>query len=158
MFNLGPIKKLRGGRFALKLSDHERQVLKSLPDELRQRIADGQDGGSTMRLFPPAYSEDIGRQIDYDRLMRDDLMTSHLEALQVLEDTAEAKELTGEQLDAWMRALNQLRLVLGTRLDVTDDTTEDDFPDGDPREGAYALYSYLGYLQESAVEAMSDGW
>ncbi len=158
MFNTGPIKKLNGGRYALRLSDHERNVLKSLPEGLRQQMADGQDDGSMMRLFPPAYSEDLGRQVDYDRLMRDDLMASHLEALQILEYTAEAKELTDEQLQSWMRALNQLRLVLGTRLDITEDTSEDDFDEGDPRLGAYSLYSYLGYLQDSGVEALSEGW
>lgn len=155
-----PIQKLPGGRFSLDLSVQEREVLKSLPEELRRQIADGQDDGSTRRLFPTAYrgEDDLGHQIDYDRMMREDLMASHMEALETLETSADADELTSEQLDLWMRALNQLRLVLGTRLDVTEDTTDDDYAEDDPRLGVYSLYSYLGYLQECAVDAMTDGW
>ena len=54
------------------------------------------------------------------------------------------------ELYAWMTALTQLRLVLGTRLGITEDANP---PDDDP---AYGVYSYLSYLQEVIVEALSS--
>jgi hypothetical protein len=152
-----PINRKRNGNYQLDLSNQEREVLRGLPAELIKQIEAGEDDGSMFRLFPPGYSEDLGRQVEFDRLMRDDLQTSHIEALRVLKDSADAKSLNEEQISAWLKALNQLRLVLGTRLDVRDDMTEDDLDPDDPRAAAFALYSYLGYLQDSAIEAISDG-
>ncbi len=157
MLSSRPIKRLRNGHYQLKLSEKERDVLKTLPGGLRDQLAAGQDDGSMMRLFPSAYTADLGRQVEYDRLMRDELTASHLNALKTMEQTAEADVLTEEQLDDWLRALNQLRLVLGTRLDITEETTEDTFGPDDPRVGGFALYVFLGYLQEEATEAMSSG-
>lgn len=156
MLNRRPIKLQKNGMYAVKLTDDERQLITSLPGELAHLIESGQDDRSTFRLFPRAYENDLGRQVEYDRLMRDDLQQRHVEALRVLEESALAKELSEEQADAWIRALNQLRLVLGTRLDLTDDTTEEDFPSDGPTAGAYALYAYLTDLQQYLVEAMSE--
>lgn len=151
-----PIKRLRNGNYQLRLSDRERDVLRELPLEMIKLLESGDDDGSMFRLFPPGYTNDLGRQVEYDRLMRDELQQRHVHALRALEATVDAKELTGEDLDNWTKALNQLRLVLGTRLDVTDGMTEEDIDPDDPRASAFALYGYLGYLQDLAVEAMSD--
>lgn len=156
MLNRRPVKLQKNGMYAVKLTDDERELIASLPGELVQLIESGQDDRSMFRLFPRAYENDLGRQVEYDRLMRDDLQDRHIEALRVLEESANAKELSEEQADAWIRALNQLRLVLGTRLDLTDDTTEEDFPADGPTAGAYALYAYLSDLQIYIVEAMSE--
>ena len=153
-----PIKRQKDGSYAVKLTDDERDLLRELPGELIKLIESGQDDRSMFRLFPRAYENDLGRQVEYDRLMRDDLQNRHVEALRVLEQTADAKTLDSEQADAWVRALNQLRLVLGTRLDITDDTQEDDFAEDGPTASAYALYLYLGHLQEVTVEAMAEAF
>jgi hypothetical protein len=57
---------------------------------------------------------------------------------------------------AWLGALNDLRLVLGTRLEVTEDSVEQDFPPGDPRRETLALYHYLGWLESQAVDALAS--
>ena len=52
-----------------------------------------------------------------------------------------------------MTALNQLRLVLGTRLDVS----EDDEPLPDPEDPAaplHDIYHYLGVLLEAVLDAL----
>ena len=54
-----------------------------------------------------------------------------------------------------MTALNDLRLVLGTRLDVSEDTVEVE-PDDDDAP-AYAVYGYLSYLLGEVVDALADG-
>jgi hypothetical protein len=156
MLNRRPIRRNKDGSYSVKLTDDERQLLRELPGELVKILESGEDDRSMYRLFPRAYESDLGRQVEYDRLMRDDLQARHVEALRLLEQTAEAKELSEEQIDSWVRALNQLRLVLGTRLDLTDDTTEEDFDVDGPTAGAYALYSYLTDLQSHAVEAMAE--
>jgi hypothetical protein len=61
------------------------------------------------------------------------------------------------ELDAWLRALNDLRLVLGTRLDVTEDTFLEPVDRRDPDAQALAVYAYLGWLQEQVVEATQVG-
>lgn len=158
MLNRRPVRRSKDGTYTIKISDDERQLLRELPGELVKLLESGDDDRSMYRLFPRAYESDLGRQVEYDRLMRDDLQNRHVEALRILEQTADLKELSEEQIDNWVRAINQLRLVLGTRLNLTDDTTEEDFAADGPTAGAYALYSYLTDLQSHAVEAMAEAY
>lgn len=60
-------------------------------------------------------------------------------------------QLDRDQADAWLGALNDLRLVLGVRLDVTEDTLDVPLPDDDPRAQALHLYAWLGWVQESLL-------
>ena len=57
--------------------------------------------------------------------MHDELQEGRREALRILAETASRDRLTAEELDAWLRALTDLRLALGTRLDVDEDTTRE---------------------------------
>ncbi|MDP9101698.1 MAG: DUF2017 domain-containing protein, partial [Actinomycetota bacterium] len=59
--------------------------------------------------------------------------------------------------DAWLSCLNDLRLVLGTRLQVTEDTELDPAgwnPD-DPANASLAVYGWLGWVQESILECLT---
>ncbi len=62
--------------------------------------------------------------------------------------------LDRDQVDAWLGTLNDLRLVLGTRLEVTEDTPLE-LPDDDPRAQALLVYGWLGWLQESLLSCIS---
>ena len=62
--------------------------------------------------------------------------------------------LDAETAGAWMRALNALRLVLGTRLDVTEDDDRGIDPD-DPDAPAWALYYFLSGLVDELVDALA---
>ena len=73
----------------------------------------------------------------------------------MLEQTADRERLGADEADAWLRALNDLRLVLGTRLDVQEDTFASEPDLNDPRGQALAVYGYLSWLQEQLVEALS---
>ena len=146
-----PIRRTRSGRYALNLSADERTLLSTLAPQLRTLLSDP-DAPGLRRLFPPAYGEDVDadKQEEYARLMQEDLVERHGGALEVLERTASADELSAEELDAWARALNHLRLVIGTTLDVSEDD--------DPRtrdDAEHQVYYHLGYLQEWVVEALS---
>ena len=113
------------------------------------------DDPSLSRLFPVAYPDDEDRQTEYRLLVHDELRSSHLDALAALEEHAGAERLEEPQLLAWMRALNEVRLVLGTRLDVTEEGDERPLDDTDPRWEAFAVYDYLTHLQAEIVEALS---
>jgi hypothetical protein len=69
--------------------------------------------------------------------------------------TADQTLLTPEEADAWLRALNDLRLVLGTRLDVGEDFDWDAVGPDHPDAQELALYAYLSWLQEQLVEALN---
>lgn len=142
------------GRFRLELPPTERDALRTLPGQLRELLAEGSADPALRRLFPPAYAEDPTREAEFREMVRDDLLEGKLAAIATMEATIDAERLTEEQLLAWLGALNDLRLVLGTRLDVSEETGFEDF-EGDAREGVAALYWYLGALEEDVVQALA---
>jgi hypothetical protein len=149
------VERTGRGEYRLRLSAREREILRGLPRQLRELLET--DDPSLRRLFPPAYDGDPDRQAEYARLVRGELLRDRLEALAVMERTLEARRLTEEELTAWLGSLNGLRLVLGTKLEVTEEMYEEGLPDDDPRAEAFALYSYLGWLEEHVVEALAAG-
>jgi hypothetical protein len=153
VFVPSPIERTPDGDFRLRLSDAERELLTSLPTELTALIeADPADPG-LRRLFPPAYEQDEDSEDEFRRLMHEELLAGRREALQLLADTARSDRLTGEQLDAWLRALTDLRLALGTRLGVTEDTYDQEIDPDHPHAYELSVFAYLSWLQEVAVAA-----
>lgn len=146
-----------GGAVKVRIAGEEREVLRGLPSQLRQLMDDDPDDPAVRRLFPPAYRQRPDHEYEYRRLMGDDLRERRLAALAAMEETVDADVLTPEQASGWLRALNDLRLVLGTRLDVKDDTFGEEIDGDDPRAPALALYGYLSLLEEELVEALAKG-
>jgi hypothetical protein len=68
-------------------------------------------------------------------------------------DGGEVK-LSFEQADAWLAAINDVRLALGTALDVTEDMP-DELPEEDPRSPHLGVYHWLTWVQESLVQALN---
>jgi len=147
------IKQTRDGTFRLRLPPEERDLLRTLPAQLRSLLDEAPEDPSLERLFPPAY-DDAESEAEYRRLMRDELLDGRRRALAVLEETVEHDRLSQEQAQAWLTALNDLRLVLGTRLDVREDDLLERLDPADPRAPALGLYAYLSWLQEQLVEAL----
>lgn len=155
------IARSEAGGFDLRIPREEREILRSIGPELREVLSEegptlrpGEDPALD-RLFPVAYPSDEDRQTEYRLLVHDELLASHLAALTVLEETADADRLDEDQLLAWMRALNDVRLVIGTRLEVTEEREERPTSRRDPRAAAFAVYDYLTYLQGEVIEALS---
>jgi hypothetical protein len=147
------IRRTRKGQFELRIPSEEREVLRSLPGELRELLAT--DDPALARLFPPAHPDDPGLDAEYRDLTRGELLSGRLTSLQVMEATIDAERLDEEQLLAWLGAVNDLRLVLGTRLDVTEETPYEEVARDDPRAPAFVLYVYLGVLEEEIVDALA---
>jgi len=141
------------GDFQLRLPTGERDILRSLPGQLRDLMAT--DDPALERLFPPAYPDDATRNDEYDELVRPDLTATHLTSIDVMEATIDAERLDEEQLAAWTGAINDLRLVLGSRLDVTEDLYDQGMSEDDPRMPGFVLFTYLGWLEEQLVDALA---
>jgi hypothetical protein len=151
------IQRDREGGYRLELPREERALLASLPRQLREVLQAEERDPGLRRLFPPAYADDAEADDEYRRLMRAELLEGKLAALRVVEETAFAEHLTEEDLEGWLGAIESLRLYLGTQLDVTEATYERALDPDDPDAPALALYGYLSWLQEEAVEALSAG-
>lgn len=149
------VKRTRRGDFELRLPKEERDILRTLPHQLRALLSS--DDPAVERLFPPAYPDDSDLQSEYDSLVRGDLMQQRLGSVEVMERTIEAERVSEDELLAWLGALNDLRLVLGTKLGATEEVDPEDIPDDDPLAPSYALYYYLGWLEEQVVEALASG-
>ncbi|MGW2018963.1 DUF2017 domain-containing protein [Streptomyces sp. NPDC001927] len=126
------------------------------------------------RLFPDAYADESeelrSAAADFRRFTENDLRSrKRQDALMVIrsldgltptgEDSAVLK-LTADESRAWLGALNDLRLTIGTRLEVTDEDESGELyrlPDSDPRKPMVMAYLWLGALQESLVETLMSG-
>ena len=149
------MSRRRDGTYRIQLPEGERALLRALPGQLRSLLVSEPADPSLRRLFPPAYPVHPDNEKEYRELVGEDLLDGHVAALQLMEETADSESLDEEQLLAWMRALNQLRLVLGTRLDV-DDESSGELPDPkDPDAEVRSVFLYLGWLQEQVVAALS---
>ena len=138
----------------LRLDVHERLLLSDLLDQL-ERLLDDPDDPELRRLFPPAYTEHVDDE-QYRSLVRDQLVSGRSKALATVRETLVAETLDLEQADQWLRALNDMRLVLGTRLDVTEQLDYGQLDLNAPRGRELAIYGYLSWLQEQLVEALQS--
>jgi hypothetical protein len=148
------IKRTRSGQFEVRLSADEREVLRGLPAQMRDALALGKNDPAVARLNPSACLDDAEVDAEFHRLMDEDLNTGRLQALAEFEKTVDADRLNEEEASAWLRAVNDLRLLLGTRLDVGEDPTERRVSADDPRAPGFALYDYLSLLTQELVEAL----
>ena len=143
----------------MALSEEEGELLKGIVREYLELLdADCEPGDPVMeRLFPSASLDDPTLEADFRELSSDDLQEHKRQAaLRVLEylDTGDRRPLADEEQEAWLVALTDLRLAMGVRLGVTDETF-DSFPDpSDPAQWPLAVLHYLGSLQESLVAAL----
>jgi hypothetical protein len=150
-----PLRKSRGCE--LHLSSEERQLLESLPEQLSGVIRSLDLGESPpenlRRLFPRAYSRDDEAEAVFQRSTRGELVESHISALAALAGSARCRQLDEETMAAWLTALNDLRLVLGTALGVTDNEA---VVSGQVGNSELMIYQYLTLLQSELVDAMEQ--
>jgi len=160
----------RDGTYLLCINTDDRRSLLRLFNELRDTLLDNSEANDTSpdrlrRLFPTAYHDDPESDIEYQRLMKGELLASRLDSLSSARAAIERNPeddtviLTPHELDVFTRSINSLRLVLGTMLDVqeSDDINgENDDSNDDPARFHYHLYTYLGWLLDWAVMAQTS--
>jgi hypothetical protein len=128
------------------------------------------DDPAVARLLPAAYADDR-EAAEFRRLTDGELRAAKRAALGAVtaalgggpggEPGGGGKvrvSLDEEQADVWLRAVNDVRLVLGVRLDVTEDLAERyaDLTPDDPRVPLLLAYEWLGALQQLVLDAL-DG-
>ena len=143
-------------RFILNLRDDLREVLAAVCDDVLAALDDDAPDDNPMlrRVFPVAHASDKAVNDAYNDLVHSDLVRTRREALERVSATAQNAELDRATLETWMIGLNTVRLVLGTRLDVS----EDGFPrleEDDPELPAWALYEFLGVFVGMVVDALA---
>ncbi|MYY02758.1 MULTISPECIES: DUF2017 family protein [unclassified Streptomyces] len=125
------------------------------------------------RLFPEAYGDEDDElraaSSEFRRFTENDLRTRKredalvvvrtLDALTPAGDKAAVLTLTADECRNWLGSLNDLRLTIGTRLEVSDEDEGDEgslyrLPDSDPRKPMVMAYLWLGALQETLVETL----
>jgi hypothetical protein len=145
------VKRTRHG-IELQLGAEERQLLGGLVAEMRELLRTDDDPG-LRRLYPTAYPDDPEREAEYQLLARTELADHRQQVLDTMEASLGAKLLDSDQVTAWVQGINQIRLVLGTRLDVDED--EPEFDPEAPDAPARAVYAYLAMLLDQFVDALS---
>lgn len=155
----GPPFVRDGDRFAVDLPDELREVLASMVGDLRTLVTteDPSTDPSVARLYPPAYPDDLLQNLDYDRSQHDDLHDGRLAGIDTVLRTMEAASLTEDELLAWLRTCNDLRLVLGTRLDIQEDSTAEDFAGDREASTSFTAYVLLTEIVGEIVEALDAG-
>ena len=148
------IRRSSDGRYHVHLPAEDRAALGQLAGQLLESLASTDDPG-VQRLFPPAHRDDPVGDAEFHLRRHDELAAGRRAALSTFIETADAQVLNEEQLQCWLTSLNDLRLVLGTHLEVSEEM-EDILPP-DPRAGHYVLYIYLNSVLEDAVDAASGG-
>jgi len=147
------VRPLDDGGYRVRLGRDERDLLDLLAAELVQLVT--ADDDAVGRLFPAAFRDDPAADEEYRRLTRGSLVDGRVAALETLRATTSADRLTHPEADAWCGALNDLRLVLGDRLGVTEDLYVDGIDPRDPRAPELAVYGWLTWLQADVVDALA---
>jgi Domain of unknown function (DUF2017) len=112
------------------------------------------------RLLPDAYRDDPEAAGEFRRFTEQGLRSGKVAAAQTVLATLPAKggqvRLGPEDAQAWLRAINDVRLAIGTVLGITEDY-EDELEQAswaDPRSALLEAYHWLGYVQDSLVRAL----
>ncbi len=146
----------------VQLERDEGQLLKQLLDEMRTLLnADiPRNDPVVKRLFPDAH-EDEAQEQAYRELVDDQLRAAKLSSLVTIEEglseaTRGMLSLSAEEVDAWLATLTDMRLAIGTRLDVNEETMAADIDRHDPDAPAFGVMHWLGWMQEMMVRALGD--
>jgi Domain of unknown function (DUF2017) len=144
----------------LRLERGEAEVLRRLIDELLDLLrSDEADDRVSQRLFPDAYEspEDTAA---YNELVADQLRRDKIESLQWMRDALGRGGvdvmLSHEAGERWLTALTDLRLALGTRLEMTEQKMGAELDPQDPQAPWLAALHWLGWMQESMLQAVDS--
>ena len=170
-----------GGRLVLRSDEVERGLLVDLVSQFEEFVApdddpdadplarmvgidpdaERPDDPALARLFPDAYGDDEEAASEFrrftERSLRDGKLANARTVLDGLARAGDKTTLSDGEAQAWLGTLNDLRLTLGSRLDIQDDSHElfAALPQDDPALGAYWVYDWLTYLQDTLVRALS---
>jgi Domain of unknown function (DUF2017) len=158
-----PFRK-KGGDVVARLEPAEAGVLGLLLDQLEQLLTADPgdvDGDPVLaRLLPAGHRTDPGIAADYRALTESALRSGKTDDLAAVRATLPADggevRLDRDQAGAWLRTTNDLRLALGERIGITEETEPPEDPAGEEGQ-QLAVYYWLTGLQGSLVDAVAAG-
>ncbi|MFJ4406526.1 DUF2017 domain-containing protein [Streptomyces sp. NPDC088910] len=178
----GYFERVRGGGAAIELDTVEISILRSLTAQLLELVGPGNqpaeadddplaalfaDGPTKppedpalARLFPSAY-EETADAAEFRRFTENDLRARKREdalaVLRALDAGGPLIRLTADEARQWLGTLNDLRLSIGARLEVSEDERSELYhlPDEDPRKPLMLAFQWFGLLQETLLEALT---
>jgi len=169
--------------FVAEFSESEREVLINLVEQIIELLGERTDNhmddplaamvGITthdsppedevlLRLLPNAYVDQVDAA-EFRRYTESTLRAKKYAHSMSMRITLKSAidgiiEVDHDGANDWLGAMNDIRLALGVRLKVEQNSHEELellAPD-DPMRGVYAVYSWLGWLQESLIVALMD--
>jgi hypothetical protein len=146
-----------GGGVRVRIEGDEAELLRRLITELQTLLeADvPREDPVVARIFPDAFEEEEDRRA-YRDMVDDDLRAQKLGAMRTVSETLEGATLSDDEVDAWLVTLTDMRLAIGTRLDVDEEQMAAELDPDDPSTASMAVLHWLGFLQESIVQAASE--
>ncbi len=156
----------RDGRLDLTLEAPEAELLRALPDQLRELYQGDRDDPARQRLFPRAYLDPTEEEAEtqWEDLVHPELLADRLAALEQLSGALDGAErarrdrvvvhIPVDDAPAWLSVLNDARLALGARLGVTEDTDLSRLDPADADAAPKAAYAWLTYLEGELVETL----
>lgn len=166
------------GRVVVRLDEDERQLLRSLAEQVIVFISpEAHDQGvdplavlvgigadterpedpALIRLLPDAYPDDEEASAEFRRFTERglrELKAAHAQSvLDALARSGDKVTLSPPELQSWLGFLNDARLALGVRLAISEDSHEEleQLSPEDPRFGMFQVYGWLSFLQETLV-------
>jgi len=140
----------KGELLRVDLNGAEAALLAGLLDELAAALASTDaDDPVIRRLYPDGYTDDPDAAREYRELVAEDLRAGRTDRLRrcraELPSDGGRMQLDDEASDRWLRVLNDLRLALGTRLGITEQT------ELDADDPAAQVYAWLTAVQDLLV-------
>jgi hypothetical protein len=152
----------RGDEVVARFDRAEAGVLGLLLDQLEQLLdADSvAEDPVLQRLFPDGHRGDPEVAADYRDMTEESLRSGKADDLATVRATLPPDggevRLDRDQAGAWLRTTNDVRLALGVRLDITEDTELPEDPAEDEGQ-QLAVYYWLTAVQGSLVDALVEG-
>jgi hypothetical protein len=164
-------------------ADSEKEVLLNLCEQIIELLAERIDHGHEdplaamvgitshdsppedevlHRLLPNAYADAVDAS-EFRRYTESTLRSkkqAHAISMRIHLKSADdgIVDLDHDNANAWLGAINDIRLALGVRLKVENGSQEhlEILAPDDPLRGVYSVYTWLGWLQESLLSALID--
>ena len=169
--------------YVAQFADSEIEVLLNLCEQIIELLAERTDHGNDdplaamvgitshdsppeddvlHRLLPNAYADSVDSS-EFRRYTESTLRAkkqAHAVVMRIHLKSSEdgTIDLDHDNANAWLGAINDIRLALGVRLKVESNSNEhlEILAPDDPLRGVYAVYTWLGWLQESLLSALID--
>jgi hypothetical protein len=149
------VRRRGDGRYDLELQAPIRDLLRNLLGQLDQLLDEAPDDPAMRRLSPTAYLEDPEADAAYQLLAGEELRTARRAAIARVLASVDESILDEDDLWAWLQALNAVRLVVGTRLDISEDDDRPDGADLDPEhESLWSIYDLTTWLQHEVISGL----